>query len=59
MTKKIAAIVTDLVEDVELSSPKEALEKDGNEVTIISFEANQEITGKKEPNSKATKELMK
>lgn len=27
MTKKIAAIVTDLVEDVELSSPKEALEK--------------------------------
>ena len=28
MTKKIAAIVTDLVEDVELSSPKEALEKD-------------------------------
>ena len=47
MTKKIAVLVTDLVEDVELSSPKEALEKDGNEVTLISFEANQEITGKK------------
>lgn len=59
MTKKIAAIVTDLVEDVELSSPKEALEKDGNEVTIISFEADQEITGKKEPSSKVIKESMK
>jgi len=46
MTKKIAVLVTDLVEDVELSSPKEALENDGNEVTLISFEANQEITGK-------------
>lgn len=55
MTKKIAAIVTDLVEDVELSSPKEALEKDGNEVTIISFEANQEITGKKRTKFKSDK----
>ena len=55
MTKKIAAIVTDLVEDVELSSPKEALEKDGNEVTIISFEANQEITGKKGTKFKSDK----
>lgn len=55
MTKKIAAIVTDLVEDVELSSPKEALEKDGNEVTIISFEADQEITGKKGTKFKSDK----
>lgn len=55
MTKKIAAVVTDLVEDVELSSPKEALEKDGNEVTIISFEANQEITGKKGATFKSDK----
>lgn len=47
MTKKIAVIATDLVEDIELTSPKEALEKDGNEVTLISFEAQKEITGKK------------
>ena len=47
MTKKVAAIVTDLVEDVELSSPKEALEKAGHSVTLIGFEANQTIKGKK------------
>ncbi|MGX7205688.1 type 1 glutamine amidotransferase domain-containing protein [Enterococcus pingfangensis] len=47
MTKKIAILATDLVEDIELTSPKEALEKDGNEVTLISFEAQKEITGKK------------
>ena len=58
MTKKIAAIVTDLVEDIELSSPKEALEKDGNEVTIISFEADQEITGKKGTKFKSLKTSM-
>ncbi|MEO1770620.1 MULTISPECIES: type 1 glutamine amidotransferase domain-containing protein [Enterococcus] len=46
MTKKIAVIVTDLVEDVELTSPKEALEKDGNEVVLIEKEAGKEITGK-------------
>lgn len=47
MSKKIAAIVTDLVEDVELTSPKEALEKAGNQVTVISFEADQTFSGKK------------
>lgn len=47
MAKKIAAIVTDLVEDIELTSPKEALENAGNEVTTIGFEANQTIKGKK------------
>lgn len=57
MTKKIAALVTDLVEDVELSYPKEALEKDGNEVTIISFEANQEITGKEGTKFKSDKSI--
>lgn len=46
MTKKIAVIVTDLVEDVELTSPKEALEKDGNEVVLIEKEAGKKITGK-------------
>lgn len=47
MAKKVAAIVTDLVEDVELTSPKEALEKAGHTVTLIGFEGNQTIKGKK------------
>ena len=47
MTKKIAVLATNLVEDIELTSPKETLEKDGNEVILISFEAQQEFTGKK------------
>ncbi|GCF93716.1 putative cysteine protease YraA [Enterococcus florum] len=47
MTKKIAVIVTDLVEDVELTSPKEALENNGYEVVLIEKEAGKEITGKK------------
>lgn len=57
MTKKIAAIVTDLVEDVELTSPKEALEKDGNDVVIISFKADQEISGKKGGTFKSDKSI--
>lgn len=32
---KVAVIVTDLVEDVELTSPKEALEAAGHEVVVI------------------------
>ena len=47
MAKKVAAIVTDLVEDVELTSPKEALEKAGHTVTLIGFEGNHTIKGKK------------
>lgn len=59
MTKKVAAIVTDLVEDVELSSPKEALEKAGHLVTLIGFEANQTVKGKKELNLRLKKASMK
>lgn len=47
MTKKIAVLATNLVEDIELTSPKETLEKDVNKVVLISFEAQQEFTGKK------------
>lgn len=44
---KIAAIVTDNVEDIELSSPKEALEAAGHEVVLIEKEAGKTIKGKK------------
>ena len=47
MSKKIAVLVTDLVEDVELTSPKEAFEKAGAEVVLIEKEAGKKITGKK------------
>lgn len=58
MAKKVAAIVTDLVEDVELTSPKEALEKAGHTVTLIGFEGNQTIKGKKAQNSQSNKVLQ-
>lgn len=55
---KIAAIVTDNVEDVELSSPKEALEAARHEVVLIEKEAGKTIKGKKEQNSRSTNRLM-
>lgn len=47
MSKKIAAVVTDLFEDVELTSPQKALTDAGHEVVIIGEEKGKEITGKK------------
>lgn len=44
---KIAAIMTDLVEDIEVTSPKEALEAAGHEVIIISDNGNDYVEGKK------------
>ncbi|KFN93167.1 type 1 glutamine amidotransferase domain-containing protein [Tetragenococcus muriaticus] len=43
---KIAAIMTDLVEDIEITSPKEALENAGNEVVIISDNGKDHVDGK-------------
>ncbi|UQS86060.1 type 1 glutamine amidotransferase (plasmid) [Nicoliella spurrieriana] len=43
---KVAAIVTSMYEDVELTSPKKALEDAGNQVDIIENEANGTIEGK-------------
>lgn len=43
---KVAVIVTDLVEDVELTSPKEALEAAGHEVVVISNEGAETVKGK-------------
>ncbi|GGI02511.1 MULTISPECIES: type 1 glutamine amidotransferase domain-containing protein [Mammaliicoccus] len=47
MSKKVAAVVTDLFEDVELTSPQKALTDAGHEVVVIGEEKGKEITGKK------------
>lgn len=46
MTKKVAIIVTNEFEDIELTSPKEAIENAGFETVIISDTANSEVVGK-------------
>jgi protease I len=43
---KVAVIVTDLVEDVEYTSPVEALQQAGQQVVTISFDGKNELTGK-------------
>lgn len=55
MSKKIAAVVTDLYEDVELTSPQKALTDAGHEVVIVGEEKGKEITGKQ--GGKATVEV--
>lgn len=45
---KVATVLTNLFEDVEYTSPKEALEKAGHEVVTIGLEAGQEVSGKSE-----------
>lgn len=47
---KIAVLVTDLVEDVELTSPRKALEDAGYELVLIEKEAGKTIEGKKGTN---------
>jgi protease I len=42
----IAVLATDQVEDIELTSPQEALENAGHTVTIISEDDKQTVTGK-------------
>ncbi|MGX7132522.1 type 1 glutamine amidotransferase domain-containing protein [Enterococcus songbeiensis] len=42
---KVAVIMTDLVEDIEVTSPKEALENAGHDIVIISEKDT--VTGKK------------
>lgn len=46
MSKHIAVLVTDMVEEIELTNPVEAYKKAGHTVDIISDEANKTITGK-------------
>lgn len=56
MAKKVAVIMTDMVEDVEYTSPVEALEAEGHEVEVISTEAG-EIEGKQGGKFKADKAI--
>ncbi|SDH42306.1 protease I [Alteribacillus persepolensis] len=46
MAKKIATLMTDMFEDSEFTSPKEAFDKEGHEVTVIEKEAGKKIEGK-------------
>lgn len=45
---KVATVMTDLFEDVEFTSPRDALVKAGHEVVVIGPEAGTTVTGKKE-----------
>lgn len=46
MTKKVAIILSNEFEDIELTSPKEAIEEAGFETEIIGDTANAEVVGK-------------
>lgn len=48
MGKKIATVVTNLFEDVEFTSPKEALTNAGHQVITIEKKAGNTVKGKKE-----------
>ena len=47
MAKKIAALVTDLFEDVEYTEPVKAFRDKGHEVINVGLEAGTTVTGKK------------
>lgn len=59
MTRKIAVLATDGTEEIELTSPVQALEKAGAEITIISLErgAFQAVKGDIYPSNKLTADL--
>nr|WP_255724872.1 type 1 glutamine amidotransferase domain-containing protein [Macrococcus sp. PK] len=48
ITKKIAVVLDNLFEDVEFTSPVEAFEKEGHEITVIGKEAGSTVKGKSE-----------
>lgn len=45
---KVAVVLTDLFEDVEFTSPKEALVNAGHEVVVVGAEKGKTVTGKQE-----------
>lgn len=55
MNKHIAVLVTDMVEEIELTNPVDAYKKAGHTVDIISDETNKTITGKNGKEMKADK----
>lgn len=46
MTKKVAVVLDNLFEDIEFTSPVEAFEKEGHEITVIGKEADSTVKGK-------------
>jgi len=56
MAKKVAVIMTDLVEDIEYTSPKEAIEAAGHEVELISPDGST-VKGKKGGKFEADKSI--
>ncbi|SFF02259.1 type 1 glutamine amidotransferase domain-containing protein [Alteribacillus iranensis] len=46
MSKKIAVLMTDMVEDVEFTQPRDAIEKEGHTLTLIEKEKGKTIEGK-------------
>ncbi|SFM03779.1 type 1 glutamine amidotransferase domain-containing protein [Salibacterium qingdaonense] len=46
MSKNIAVVMTDMFEDSEFTSPKEALENEGHNLTVIEKEKGKTIQGK-------------
>ncbi|WP_312040195.1 type 1 glutamine amidotransferase domain-containing protein [Macrococcoides bohemicum] len=46
MSKKIAVVLDNLFEDIEFTSPAEAFEKEGHEITVIGKEAGSTVKGK-------------
>lgn len=51
MAKKVAVIMTDLVRNIEYTSPKEAIEEAGHEAVLISPDGSA-VEGKKAEHSK-------
>ncbi len=45
---KVATVITDLFEDVEYTSPRDALQEAGHEVVTIGYEEGETVVGKKE-----------
>lgn len=56
MAKKVAVIMTDLVEDIEYTSPKEAIEEAGHEAVLISPDGSA-VEGKKGGTFEADKSI--
>ncbi|MFB5663319.1 type 1 glutamine amidotransferase domain-containing protein [Alteribacillus sp. HJP-4] len=47
MSKKMAVVMTDMFEDSEYTSPKEAFEKEGHELVVIENKKGNTVKGKK------------
>src|SRR5699024_9702288 len=56
MSKKVAVIMTDFVEDIEYTSPKEAIEEAGHETVLISPDGST-VEGKKGGKFEADKSI--